>query len=212
VCVPSLNRCDKCGRFSCREHVGLCHAAAGEPASLTLAPSPKRREEEPPASLPLPPLPVGAKATQRRDSPPARQKGRKGTGLAPRAALQPVKGTGRLSPSKIEVNVEPGAPVVNAFVLTKGAKQVAVRSWVLADQGVIVTCHCEKGYRCPAHGMLLDPAGADGIESQIRAQIEDLRREYGIPTQRVLYHAVVSGVSRQVPRLMLPGEWKKRRE
>ena len=34
VCASSLNRCPTRGRGTCREHVGLCHAAEGEPALI----------------------------------------------------------------------------------------------------------------------------------------------------------------------------------
>ena len=117
-----------------------------------------------------------------------------------------------MTPSKIEVYVESEEPVVNAFVLTKGAKQLAVRSWKWTGQAIAVTCLCELGYACPLNGRLLEPDNAAGIEAQIRAQIEDLRRDYGISTRRVLYYAFVHGVPRQVPRLTLTGEWKAKQE
>jgi len=115
------------------------------------------------------------------------------------------------TPYKIEVYVEPRAPVVNGFVLTKGKKQIAVRSWELTDEGIVVTCQCEKWYRCPADGAVLEPADSSGIEAQIEEQIEALRREYGISARRVFRHAVVRGTPRQVPRLVLRGEWRKER-
>lgn len=229
VCVPSLNRCGECGQATCREHVGLCHAAAGHRPGSGLAqgtpqparpiphgnrptPSPMRSEEEPPAPKPVPPPPPVAKVKERPAPPQGKEKERKVAASTPRTALHPVqKPPDRLTSSKIEVYIESDAPVVNAFVLTKGAKQVAVRSWEWTGQGILVTCRCEKGYDCPADGTVLDPADAAGIEAQIKTQIEDLRREYGIPTRRVLCYTLVRGQARQMPRLTLPGEWKTKR-
>jgi len=205
VCVHSLNRCRICGRATCREHVGLCHATDGQPARL---PPP-----EPPKSAPPPP-PV-EKVEEKPAPPPtpprAKKARRKTTARTARRAHRPVKKPPRAPvPYKIEVYVEPDAPVVNGFVLTKGRKQIAVRSWELTDDGLLVTCQCEKWYRCPADGTMLEPADVSGIEAQIEEQIEALRREYGIPTRRVFRHIIVHGAPRQVPRLVLRGEWKKR--
>jgi hypothetical protein len=109
------------------------------------------------------------------------------------------------------VYVESDIPVVDAFVLTKGNKQVAVRTWEWTGQDILVTCHCEKGYWCPERENVLEPADAAGIEAQIKAQIEDLRKEFNISIRRVLYHTVVHGSAKQVPRLTLPRGWKTMR-
>jgi len=232
VCVHSLNHCSVCKRATCREHVGLCHAADGQPAQWPPpeppkpAPSPppveKVEEPAPPPPVPSPSLggttastspPVGGTAAS--TSPPVggTEGGRrKATTRAARRARRPVKKKPRTpTPYKIEVYIEPRVPVVNGFVLTKGQKQIAVRSWELTDEGIVVTCQCEKWYRCPADGTVLEPADVSGIEAQIEEQIEELRREYGIPTRRVFRHAVVRGASRQVPRVVLRGEWRAER-
>ena len=51
--------------------------------------------------------------------------------------------------------MEPDVPVVNAWVLTKGKKQIAVRFWELTGEGILVTCRCEKWRNCRADGRLL---------------------------------------------------------
>ena len=99
--------------------------------------------------------------------------------------------------------------MVNAFVLAKGKKQFAVRSWELTDEGIVVTCRCEKWYRCPVDGMVLAPEDTSGIEAQIEAEIEDLRWEYGVPTRRVFRYALVRSEMRQVTRVVLRGKWKE---
>jgi len=211
VCVHSLNRCDVCGRATCREHVGLCHAADGQPAQLPPPELPKpapppppveKVEEEPISPTPSPPLP-------HRERGKSREGRRKTAAHATRRARRPVKKKPRTpTPYKIEVYIEPRAPVVDAFVLSKGQKQIAVRSWELTGEGIVVTCWCEKGWYCSADGTVLEPADVSGIEAQIEAQIENLRREYGISARRVFRHAVVRGAPRQVPRLVLRGEWR----
>ena len=223
VCVHSLNRCSICGRATCHEHVGLCHAANGEPAHPSPAPSIPQEVEQ---SSPEPTAPPSAehvdlveeaeKAKEEPPSPPAssqrRKKKRKaGTRATQRAGRHAVKPPSTPTPYKIEVYVDPGAPVVDGFVLTKGKKQFAVRSWKLTEEGIVVTCRCEKWYRCPVDGMVLEPANASGIEAQIEAQIEELRQEYRISARRVFRYAVVRGASRQVTRVVLRGEWKRER-
>lgn len=204
VCVSSLNHCAECGQATCREHVGQCHAPSPSPT-----PEPSQEKPAPPA--PLPPPSARAKVSKGPAPPPGKKK-RKATKPAPRKAARPVrKVPAKLAASKIEVYIEFDTPVVNAFVLTKGNKQVAVRSWEWTGQEILVTCHCEKGYRCPAQGTILGPADDAGIEAQIRAQVESLRREYGLSLRRVLYYTPVHGTVKQVSRLTLPGEWKTKR-
>jgi len=87
---------------------------------------------------------------------------------------------------------------------------LAARSWKLTSGVIVVSCLCELGYACPVDGRTLEPADPAGIEAQIKEQIDHLRRDYGIPTRRVLYYAFVRGVPKQVQRLTLSGEWKTR--
>jgi hypothetical protein len=54
----------------------------------------------------------------------------------------------------------------------------------------------------------LDTAEATGIEAQLKAEIEELRQEYGISVRRVLYYRLVHGQPQQMQRLTLPREWK----
>jgi hypothetical protein len=224
VCVPSLNRCAECGQGTCREHVGLCHAAAGrsldssplppehpDRSALQEAPSPPAPSSPPKEEPPIPPSSAEVK-DRRAPAQGKPQKGRKAAAPAPRTASPPAhKAPGRPTPSKIEVFVESDAPRVNAFVLTKGRKQVAVRSWEWTDQGILVLCRCEHWFSCPVDGTMLAPADPASIEAQLKAQIEDLRREYGISPRRVLFHTVTHGIARQVPRLTLQAEWKAER-
>jgi len=204
VCVHSLNRCAECGRGTCREHVGLCHAADGQPTR----PAPEQEAEPPPPPEPAPPPveQVEEKPTPTPAPPPARKKKRRPPA---RATRRPVKKPPRApTPDKIEVYADPSAPVVDAFVLSKGKKQIAVRSWALVDEGVAVMCRCEKWYRCPVDGTVLQPPDDSDFEALIEEQIDELRREYGVPARRVFRYAFVRGAQRQVPRVVLRGSWK----
>ena len=215
VCRHSLNHCATCGRATCHEHVELCHAADGEPVHLSSAPSPEREEEIQQAAEPLPPPPPIEQVEEKPPpSPPLPSRSRKRTRKAAVPGTQAVRRSVRESPRvptpyKIEVYIDPRAPVVDAFVLTKGKKQIAVRSWELIDEGIVVRCRCEKWYHCPANGTVLELVDASGVEAQIETQIEGLRQEYGISARHVFRYAVVRGASRQVPRVVLRGEWRK---
>jgi hypothetical protein len=212
VCVPSLNHCTKCGRATCREHVGLCHAAGGLPVRPSPTPV-SEPVEEPLAPVPVSPPPAEPQVKAQPSPPRDKVKARSTARPAAQKATRPGEKTPtRPATFKIEVYADPEVPAVNAFVLTRGAKEVAIRSWEWTGQDIAVACLCEKGRNCPANGKVLVPAGDAGIEAQIRAQIEDLRREYGIPTRRVLYHVVIRGTPQQVPRLTLLGEWTAKQE
>jgi hypothetical protein len=215
VCRHSLNHCATCGRATCHEHVELCHAADGEPIHLSSAPSPKREEEMRRAAEPLsPPPPTDRVEEKLPPSPPLPSRSGKRAHKAAVPGTQTVRRSVRESPRvptpyKIEVYIDPRAPVVDAFVLTKGKKQIAVRSWELIEEGIAVRCRCEKWYHCSADGTVLELVDASGVETQIETQIEELRQEYGISARRVFRYAVVRGASRQVPRVVLRGEWRK---
>jgi hypothetical protein len=214
VCVHSLNDCDVCGRATCREHVGLCHVADGQPARPAPAPPPEREAEAQPVPEPAPPAPPVEKVAEKPAPAPApgeRERPR-ARARAARRARRPVRKPPRPpTPDKIEVYADPRAPVVNAVVLTQGKKQIAVRSWELTDEGIVVTCRCEKWYRCPVDGTMLELPDSPDFEALIEAQIEELQREYGIPARRVFRYAIVRGASRQVPRVVLRGQWSVRR-
>jgi hypothetical protein len=215
VCQHSLNHCATCGRATCHEHVELCHAADGEPIHLSSAPSPEQEEGMRRAAESLAPPPpieqVEEKLPPSTASPSrSRKRTRKAAVPGTQAARRSVRESPRVpTPYKIEVYINPRAPVVDAFVLTKGKKQIAVRSWELIDEGIAVRCRCEKWNRCPADGTVLELVDASDVEAQIETQIKDLRQEYGISARRVFRYAVVRSASRQVPRVVLRGVWKK---
>lgn len=212
VCVSSLNRCSTCGRATCREHVELCHADNGKPASIQAAAAPKPEPAlvqtvESPAPIPektaekLPPKPPPKSSASGAS---------KKTGSTPKKAgpksRQTVKKPKRLKAKLIEVYSEMNSPQISAYVLT-GRWEIAVRYWELAEDGIRVSCHCEKPL-CRENGMLLRPETADRIESQIWEEIRALREEYGLQPKGVRVYRVIRDQPKQERRLMLFGRWK----
>jgi hypothetical protein len=209
VCRYSLNHCDECGRGVCREHVGLCHAADGAPITLEpqVASTPAVPVESlsPPESKPKEPEPQ-----KPRPSSAQRQTAERATRMRQQRAAQRrslvAKGP---TAAKIEVYVDPGAPVVEAYVMSSGSKEIAVRTWERIDKGIAVWCQCEKGWMCPVNRMLLEPALADEIDRQLWGEITSLRQEYHVSARKVSVYTIVRGVPRLTPRLVLRGRWKE---
>ncbi len=120
------------------------------------------------------------------------------------AAVHPAAG----QRARIEVQAEWGEPAVAAFVLTGKKRGPAVRSWWLGPEGIGVECRCEKPSACPANGLLLRPAPVQFIEAQMRAEIEKLRQEYGVPAHSITYTVSMHGALAKEPSLILRGRWK----
>ena len=212
VCVQSLNDCSTCGRGTCRAHVNLCHAAEGQPVQLTPITSQPTPVTAPPVTLePKPELQPESKSKPHPK--PERPKKRSTRPTAPASAQrnsETALSSERSKPAshwRIEVFVESGVPVVTAVVRTTGQKEQAVRTWELVQDGIALSCACEKPF-CPANGRLLKPELAAGIETQLETEITRLQEEYRVPPQRVSVHVVLQSRPRVLPRLVLHGRWK----
>jgi len=200
VCVHSLNRCAECGRGTCREHVGLCHAAEGQPVRL-VAPEPVAPLQ--PAPEPQPDKP--RLSSLRRKKMERERQAAQGAIAARRGRMweppAPIRG------AKLEVVIYAHEPVVAATVLSSGNKPIASRAWSLEEDGVVVTCQCEKR-NCPANDTVFEPANSSAIEVQMEGQIEWFRDEYSVPSRRVAFFTYAHDNLRPLPRLALRGEWK----
>jgi hypothetical protein len=108
---------------------------------------------------------------------------------------------------KLEVIVYPHGPVISAAVLSPGHKPIAIRTWSLEEDGIVVTCECEKR-NCPTNDTVLEPVDSANIEMQIEDQIEWFRQEYHVPSKRIALFAYAHDNLRPLPRLTLRGEWK----
>jgi hypothetical protein len=205
VCGHSLNRCGDCGRGTCREHVGLCHAADGEPARLV--------EGEPPA-VAEPPLPPGEPSPE--PPKPPQEESQRLSSARRQTAEQTLRQTQQRREKarrgvvgrRIQAFIHPTAPVVEAYVFGRGEEEIAVRTWELDEAGIGVWCRCEKGRDCAADGRLLKPARASGILDQMKRLVEDLAHEYGASTRRIEWHAVTRGEMRRQTGPVLWGDWK----
>lgn len=209
VCVPSLNRCPTCGRGTCHEHVGLCHAADGKPVQVRPAappPAPAEPAPSPERDAELRKSSVSSAAKQKKETPPRPKE--KPEETKRKAEQEPPFGRRMdLTGQQIEVYVEMARPLVTAFVIASG-REAAVRTWTLEEDGITVDCACEKGLFCPADGMLIRPESADRIEEQVWHEILTLRDEYQVPGRRISFYRVIYNRPHPQHRLMLVGRWK----
>lgn len=212
VCVHSLIRCKVCGRETCQSHAELCHAQDGEPRRI----APPAQLEKRPLLEETRPEPEPEAAVQRpktRGGPSRRTPTEKG--LAKSKTSPVKKATGRRkepAPKKVtgqamEVYVGIARPEVSAYVFHKG-RQIAARHWELIEDGILVECHCEKGWGCPANNMIYWPREAQEIEKQVLSQINGFRQEYQVPAKKVSYYREAGGKPVSMYRFVLFAMWK----
>jgi len=210
ICARSLNHCPTCGRGTCREHVGLCHAADGEPARILPtrkrgtaegAEAPPPEPEPKPEKVEAPPKPPVEKKPEKKKppTPPARRRA---------AKAKRTPSTRRVTGQKIEVYTYPAEPVITAFVIASRGRELARRTWELVEDGIAVWCNCEKGPFCRVNQTIFEPGSADEIEAQLQDKIEALRGEYQVPGKRVNFYYVLHDAPRPERRLLLRGLWK----
>lgn len=202
LCRHSRIVCGECGRGTCQEHQGLCHADEGEPVDLTAGPEPA----QPPEQEVAPSSPAKAKSQT-----PARGKRKGKRAGKSTSAPRPAPRKRFPKPKRIEVVADPTAVV--AYVLAAKEKTIAVRAWELVpnEGGLVRTCECEKGDECKATNMILRPPEVEGMEPLLLQEIAVLRREYGLPAGKVHFNRMssLSGEPLRWPRLELFGLWKE---
>ncbi len=207
VCAHSLNRCGDCGRGTCREPVGLCHAAEGQPAKIV---APAREEKAAPPEPAPPPAPVQEPEKTHVSSLKRKKMERERQAAAEAAVARRSKvyeSLGVATGNKIQVRVDAREPVVMAGVLTAGNKPIAVRTWELVEDGVLVTCQCEK-HPCPANETIFEPEDAATIEAQIEYHLDRLRQEYRVPAGRTTFFSHLRDTLRPMRHFSLQGAWK----
>jgi hypothetical protein len=207
VCTHSLNRCSDCGRGTCREHVGLCHAAEGQPVKIVAQAS--EEKAAPPEPAP-PPAPVQEPEKPHVSSLKRKKMERERQAAAEAVAARRNKAYESLGVAvghKMEVRVDAHEPVVMAGVLTAGNKPIAVRTWELVEDGVLVTCQCEK-HPCPANETIFEPEDAANIEALIEYHLDRLRQEYRVPAGRVTFFSHIRDTLRPMRYFTLHGAWK----
>jgi hypothetical protein len=196
VCRQSLITCSTCGRGACREHQGLCHAADGQPAVLTVTPAraPEKAPEKPAAAAPA--KPAAATPRGKPKAPPV--------GQAPAKAM-PVAPT--VTAVRIDIQVYEDKPLIVAFVMRSTRRVLATRVIELKSNGVNVACQCEKP-SCPADGYTHRPAPVAYIAEQVGEFLEELRQEYLVPGKKVHYLYMHDRTVQERPKLVLPPVWR----
>lgn len=211
VCASSLNRCPTCGRGTCREHVGLCHAADGEPVRLLPALKAEAPPSPPPEPRPEPTRPEPKKEPVDIVPEVEKKAAKKPKPPTPPAERRTVKAPALWAPAigqRIEVYTYAAEPVIEAFVIASGGRELAQRTWKLVEDGIAVWCHCEKGPFCQVNQTVFEPVTADRIEAQLQDQIEALRQEYQVSGKRLNFYYILHDVPRPERRLLLRGLWK----
>jgi hypothetical protein len=131
VCASSLNRCPTCGRGTCRERAGLCHAAEGEPARIL--PTRKRGMAES-AEAPPPEPELEPEKVEAPPKPPTSPDGSRRADAKPTLSTRRAIATGQ----KIEVYTYATEPVITAFVIASKGRELARRTWELVEGGIAV--------------------------------------------------------------------------
>ena len=213
VCRSSLIQCPTCGRGTCSEHQQLCHAAAGQPATL---PEPAVPVDEAAASIPAIPAVPPPPAQQPNPKPPAQTRSKSGDANSAQNAVTKrskaksspaVKRTPTVKGVRIDVQIYEGEPIVVAFVMRSTNRVLATRTIALTPQGILVQCECEKD-PCPANGYFYRPASPAAISEQIAAQLKALQQEYLIPSKKVNYYYQRFGQIQAEKRFVLPAAWR----
>ncbi len=197
VCQASSRLCPDCGRVTCGEHQKLCHAADGQPVSLTAlqAPAPAK------APVPLPAQPQSKSAAKPKSpAKPTRPTVKSG----PPA---PAQGAPAAKAIKINVEIQEDSPRIVAFVMRSTNKVLATRTIELTPEGIDIRCECEKS-PCPATGYLHRPTGPAGIQEQVKSFLVKLQQEYFLPAKRVQYYYMLGQQVTERPTLVLPPDWR----
>jgi hypothetical protein len=107
----------------------------------------------------------------------------------------------------MSVYINPEEPRVTALIVDVNDNQIAVRTWELFEDGIGVTCECEKE-NCEADALLMRPELPHNIENQLLEELEKFRQEYRVHPSQVGYGTKRDGVHELLPRFRLEGRWK----
>jgi hypothetical protein len=200
LCRHSQLTCPDCGRHTCHEHRGLCHANDGRPVDLTTQSPPKPEPDPPPQPQPKPPA---SRTPGRAKPPPPKPKPK------PKPKPTPLI---RRGPKAVRLEVVLDTTVVVAYMLGKRERQLAMRIWELNPEegGILRNCQCEKGSNCEADGIILRPFPLPYIEKQIRDELTAFANEYGLSPEKIHYHRLThpNQPPQPIGRFMLFGLWK----
>jgi len=197
VCVHSLNRCKECGRDTCQEHVGECHADNGQPRHLA---EPAVSQEAAPkqdqgGGVKMSTAETGKSAKPK--APARRETSKARTFEKPRPEV-----TG----DYMEVYADPAGNVIAAYVKAK-KREIATREWSMSDEGIAVNCWCEK-QDCANRGVVYYPLDADKLAGQMTLLIERFAEEYDVPEKKMRFFQVRQGQPFGETKLKVPAGWR----
>jgi hypothetical protein len=204
VCRQSLITCPTCKRGACREHQTLCHAANGQPATLTETPS-----AEPQKAAQAKPPSASRGNEKAQVAKPSKAKGSAKPSSKTSSKVAPAKAPPTPTAKGVRINIEISEtePLVVAFVMRSTNRVLATRSFELTPKGILVTCSCEK-QPCPATGYYHRPHPAVAIGNQIETMLKDLQREYLVPTKKVDFFHRRGIEVWETDVLILPALWR----
>ena len=205
VCVHSLNRCKECGRATCQEHIGECHADAGQP---------RRILPEPAASPEAAPKQDQGGGKQASTADPESARPRTGKSAKPKTPARREipkartfeKPRPEVAGDYMEVYSNPAENVISAIVKTK-KHEIATREWSMSDQGISVGCWCEK-QNCPERGVVYRPMDVEQITMQLSGFIEHFADEYAVPLKKIRFFQVRPGQPFGETKLKVPASWR----
>ncbi len=198
VCVHSLIKCKECGRGTCQEHTGQCHAEAGQPRKISSQEVASVTEATVGAVKPAAEAGKGAKSMPpvKRETPKART-----------LSKIPEKPRPEVTGEWLEVYSNPADNVITAYVMVK-KREIATREWSMGDEGVEVRCWCEKK-DCREGGLVYYPAAADKLAAQVTKIIEKFAEEYAVPVKKIRFFHIRQNQPFDEPKLKIPASWKE---
>ncbi len=201
LCGHSQLTCPGCGRHTCQEHRGLCHADNGRPVDLTTQTAPPSPPTPPPATKTA----VSSSSQSRTKTPPSKEKPK--VKATPKSTVLSKRG-----PKPLRMEVVLNSEVVAAYLLGKKEKEIADRFWELniREGGILQNCTCEKGESCQANGIIIRPSETRSIEKQIHDELVAFAEEYGFPPKKIKYNrlSLWTGEPYPVSGFELFGLWK----
>ncbi len=200
VCVRSLTRCKDCGRVTCSEHRGECHALGGEPRRLYQETNVVEAASLVDAKEQV--LPGGEPAA--REAEQEKKPARKST-TTKKPVLKKTVSSSKPLADYLEVYTDPSEETITAYVIRR-QKTLAERTWSMEKEGIAVFCRCEKGWWCGESQSVYRPM--ENIEMQMNRLVMDFREEYRLPAGKVRYFFIRLGKAVPEKKLKIPAGWR----
>ena len=203
VCVHSLNRCKECERATCQEHNGLCHSEAGQPHQIQPEAALHQKSVSESAAG------VGNKTSSPNAKKSANQKpspGRGSSSTPPTTAKKTEKPRPEVTGESMEVYSNPNENNIVAIVKSK-KREIATREWIMTNQGIGITCWCEKP-NCSDSGLVLRPADSEELAAQMLHMVNKFAEEYGVSDKKISFFHIRQGQSFGETKLKVPTQWK----